>query len=1641
MLDSLRRCGLRLVLLGVGLGTAAGCGVSLPDSADATSGSNESTTSADPGGDGAAGASTLTGPAQAIPLDGVRPVPATVMGAGDAQSDAVEEPLTNLRDFDHQNGPAVGLANVPHGVFYLDLHDRTQLLNTLLKGSLFRELSRQAVLLAAREELGLATRDRTLREAFPWSDQPDTWPLSVITSVSLEHVTLVSVIRHSPSGVEILWEERFQLDPAAPYESMTAVMERLSREDFVQVLNDAGHTSAERPEAGDAGAAQPSEQAISLLTELNSVAQYAAVRRLHAEIKQNGESGPRLGALARGYANLGVLTDAYCSAMHKGFLARALLYAERAVVLTEGDADAYRDRAYVRALLGLPEAARLDLVQADTISSADSVPEWIAPVRAYCQGQVSDLRELEDSSSGALASFLSWKGQQHRTDDIAEYAALGRVLEQEPDCMRMMYQVAAIRSLGTKATAVSTFDWLPQMVQRQAPKVEGLPDGVRAQLAEGLETGPEFTRFVRTLKEHGDGARDQAEPSLDVLGQLLNESAFLTAWRVLDYYQHWLSVPIDQHIPELVAWIEGHPHASALPVRGQRGTSWQMGGQAVLNGMRRVELEFPDAMLIHEFLNADRRRGVENDRVLVEHSDTIVPEICFHLGGNFTRRTTLRRLQDLKRVAPALPATLEWRISLEPDTLSGDFEELEEAYAEDVSIQELLSKSYSAAGDIAGADRCARRWTEARPSYEAFEHLASIAELRGDEAGWLEALELALEQPVPGLEHAQTRSRIARRYLSKDQPARALPYAEDAAQTGAAWAMLCAADVHDALENWDESNSYRRVTAQRYPDQTVTWYFWCLRTGQGDLDIAEQAARRYLASLGQLSTENEMRLAIIEVLGGQTDAAYERTLRIARSVSEPFYCWFAFVLADLRGQADVRVEMLQRVVEISGSGERIIVAGTAPIAEYVQQWLASGAGAPLDVVVLDREIARLQGDAPTNMWFFLSQVLHTHGQESDSLEYLRRAALSPAPDLWSQELAAHLLRSDGQSLRPARDEQFIPLASPFNEANGRVLSLDRSGWQVRFLQHSSDVVVTEADGSISLWSPESGERNAWLAAEGLISDIAPDDQFATVLPLSMDRVEIWEPGAEQPEQVLPGIGVRVYSARFVPDDPDRILRTDTLVDSDTVPGTVLSAWNVTDATEVWRTPLGDRIVQGIDVGPSDGLTVLAGRADSETGWIGLFNNSDGSEIQSVEVPRHPVARLVLTGDRAKVATLSTYGEVILWDLASLEPQFRLWSAGATELALAPDASLLAVSAGGVIRLFDPRTDRMAAQISDHVQPVYNLRFSTDGTRLASAAGDMTARVWDVGEVRGHRIEAEAAAAPILVTENSIGVALLPVPAGEFMMGERDGFQSTPNYQRGAAERGRPRHRVVLTRPFYLSQHEVTVGQFREFITATGYQTEAERKANGGTHIPPPQGEFRESREWKWTNPGYEQDDSHPVVMMSWNDACRFCEWLSATEGHRYRLPTEAEWEYACRAGTLSSWYSGNYLNSVEGYGNTADHMIAELYDFYGVASDRDDGWAYSAPVGSYLPNPWGFFDMHGNVWEWTHDFFLANYYQSSPERDPMGPERGTHHTQRGGSFFNHSDDSRSAHRDYGKPDETQSGVGFRLLREIGDVQN
>ena len=314
-------------------------------------------------------------------------------------------------------------------------------------------------------------------------------------------------------------------------------------------------------------------------------------------------------------------------------------------------------------------------------------------------------------------------------------------------------------------------------------------------------------------------------------------------------------------------------------------------------------------------------------------------------------------------------------------------------------------------------------------------------------------------------------------------------------------------------------------------------------------------------------------------------------------------------------------------------------------------------------------------------------------------------------------------------------------------------------------------------------------------------------------------------------------------------------------------------------------------------------------------------------------------------------------------------------------------------------------------------------------------------------------DAGRAAGPAAATlTNTLGMQMVRIPAGEFLMGgdagEAELARHFPAYERARlrdlADEA-PVHRVRLTRPFYMARHEVTVGQFRRFVEASGHVPESIADGTGGYGYNPRydpastrRGDAFEGRDprYSWHDPGFAQGDEHPVVNVTWNDAQALAAWLSRTERRRYRLPTEAEWEYACRAGTRSHFHSGDEPASLAGVANVFDADAAVNWPAWrAFALPQHDGFAFTAPVGRFAPNAFGLHDMHGNVWEWTADWHDDSYYARSPQDDPPGPAEGTVKVRRGGSWHTWPLYARCGYRNWNAPDTRYTLVGIRLVME------
>lgn len=244
---------------------------------------------------------------------------------------------------------------------------------------------------------------------------------------------------------------------------------------------------------------------------------------------------------------------------------------------------------------------------------------------------------------------------------------------------------------------------------------------------------------------------------------------------------------------------------------------------------------------------------------------------------------------------------------------------------------------------------------------------------------------------------------------------------------------------------------------------------------------------------------------------------------------------------------------------------------------------------------------------------------------------------------------------------------------------------------------------------------------------------------------------------------------------------------------------------------------------------------------------------------------------------------------------------------------------------------------------------------------------------------------EIATRPAAFT-NTIGMKLKLIPAGNFLMGWMESVDGDA-----------PQHPVTINKPFYMGIHEVTQSQWQAVMRTMPWK--------GETFV--------------------KEGTDYPATYVSWDDAVEFCQRLSKRERRKYRLPTEAEWEYACRAGSTTRFHFGDAESKLSDYGWWGGLV--------GNGNARDEKYAHR--VGLKRANPFGLFDMHGNVIEWCSDWYARDYYAASPASDPKGPSEGTSRVYRGGSWDRFGSLADSANRDNPRVVETNYSVGFRVVAE------
>lgn len=863
---------------------------------------------------------------------------------------------------------------------------------------IYRELIRQSILMTARDELGLATRDELLDDAIPNEDEGESFELSTLFRRERSRAV---VRRGEGDDAEVLLLADLGEEPdAAGYEAaIVARVEELSRTDFVELLNQLG-LKGEPNKVVDTGPLPDGVE--EKLQSLGLVENFAAIRALHEAIRTDGESPERLGALARGYAQLGALSGHHWSAAHRAFDARALLYAERLMARRPKSVQALRDRAFVRATIGYDYLAIADLDEAKKLDEASKdaadPTDWVDVIDARLRFDVKRLAEHKGPNA-KLAAYLKMVALEFPRDTRAVVNAARTVLETAPDCDRAYDVICENGNLGDKhqmtVLAPTVFETL---FPAKLKALDNAPAGVR----EVLDNPPDDLALIQALDEAGTPATDSGELSWGVLAHLAREARFSHIWRRLYFMTASWAVPADDYWDEVQDLVDKrHRYRPYLELMGNPAG----GAQQFVWFADRLDLTDIEAHQ-HRMMEPLLRMGHPTSQFLwgvaLGHGAPTAGGFAAILTGETVNKEKHGRA--LHYVSPHSPFGMATLAEFAWDSVKDEVPEWEKEAGDSPALLGALARKFIELKQYDEAAVRLKKLMEVSPDRWVYQRLADCYEAQGDPKSWRSTLDDFLtDTENTGLDHARVRVQIANALMARGELEEAKEYAEDAAETWAAWAMLCAGEANERLKDWERAELWFRRTSERYPRSSWdAWYTFCRRTGRGDeadaRALAEAVVSRVAVSSGSMGffhwLDDEPSKAV-----GPFEAAF-------REAPDATFAASLILLYDKLDDAKQRDEMIETLIDDFGEQ----APNAAALCALFRDSLADEGKNPLDLAAVEKVIGSLPPEHRGSSEFIAGEFLLNRDRPEEAATLLKRCAENVNTYIWYRTIAAADLR-------------------------------------------------------------------------------------------------------------------------------------------------------------------------------------------------------------------------------------------------------------------------------------------------------------------------------------------------------------------------------------------------------------------------------------------------------------------------------------------------------------------------------------------------------------------------------------------------------------------------------------------------------
>lgn len=843
---------------------------------------------------------------------------------------------------------------------------------------LVRELYRQTLWLTANEEFGLRVRDESLGE---------TWPAS-LPSDRVFHFyrpdkkaqTLWGLAVGAPDRAEwIYFGLKSDSNPKSIHPRELEAVEKYSRDVLVQCLR-AARFEAKPNRRSNATVPKLIAERMASMTELD---QFVAVRLLHAEIREHGESDDLVSALSRSYATLGLLTEYQWSPTPAVFHARGLLYAQRLLARSPKSSLALRTRALAFALAGHHNRSLEDLKEADRLATEDKArePDWLPVLQGYVNFDLDRLDAARVGNDTPFARLLSYLAVEEPSTLVVTTRAANEYLKQNPECYRVQDGLCQCRGVANLHRA--TRGWNETFLAKTLPSVAKLP-GMAKSVGETLDAGmPDETAFFAALDKAGQPSADAGTPSWSTLSTVVRDIRFMGIWYRLYFASHVLGVDTADAARSAATTLGSHP---LVPLIQSFEVDFRKEREAALKKLLDPALPKLDLRAMPVLSRVQACDPEESTTRWIQRSSTrqtasYYHEVCpgrMYGYPSFGVNSSIRSPQYASVQAAYL----------KPAELSAT----EKQFARHAIVQDALAKRHELDGRVDDAIRCWKQRAKLSPDATAFQRLAAIYLKTGQEAEWLKTLKSSLDADDPGLGHARTRVEIANHYMAKGDFKTAEPFALAAAETRAAWALVCAAECKLGLEKWDEANEIYRACTKRYGTTAIDWYMSCRNSGKMDRHAAVEALREFLGGfVGTIPPALAWPVARFEYLEGSPKVALATLDRISPTEAKlPQVLILQALIADEIGEKAIRDRKLEELSGLPNDPERTFEKWRGSTTRRLRDWLKKG-NTP-NSAEIEAALKDLAPQDSADAKFFLGWFLWNRG------------AKDRAAKLWSESL-------------------------------------------------------------------------------------------------------------------------------------------------------------------------------------------------------------------------------------------------------------------------------------------------------------------------------------------------------------------------------------------------------------------------------------------------------------------------------------------------------------------------------------------------------------------------------------------------------------------------------------------------------------